>query len=105
MRKFLIFDDGHRVELSPLTYKEFMTLDQWSYGGSDMAFDAWLRRNGYVEASQYRQEALETAHFELSFDAIDPEKFYFQNGKDDEWYPFDPHKVTLTRYLKPSDGE
>lgn len=41
MRKFLRFADGEVVELSPLSYLEFLALDLWC-GSSDLAYQDWM---------------------------------------------------------------
>ena len=60
MRKFLLFNDGMEVELTPLTYDEFMQLDHWS-GGSDGSFNKFLRDNNYRELDEFDDDALKTA--------------------------------------------
>ncbi len=79
MRKFLTI--GDRVyELSPLNYSEFMILNYW-HGGSDMAFNEWLRHNDLHEASSFNAEALAQAKLHVEFSA---KVFNFKN-KDDTW--------------------
>lgn len=101
MRKFIKFDDGEIVELSPITYKEFMAIDIWN-GGSDIAYDEWLRKNGYVEADQYRIEALTTAKFIIVFEPISPEKFLF-SSEPDIWKPYTYNNGNYAYYLKSQD--
>ena len=89
MRKWLKFEDGHIVELSPLTYEEFMCLDHW-VGASDMAFDNWLRKNELHEASSFNEESLKTAQFYITEDT---KNLVFQrnldsNGDLEEWLPY-----------------
>lgn len=62
MGKYLVFSDGEAVQLSPITCNEFMAIDLW-YGASDMAFDAWLRKNKLSEARDFNEEALSSAKF------------------------------------------
>lgn len=40
MRKFMRLADGETVELSPISYQEFMALDLW-HGSSDTAYEAF----------------------------------------------------------------
>lgn len=85
MRKFIKFADGQLVELSPLTYKEFMAIDLWC-NASDTAYAAWLGYNKYVEATDYTEEALRSAHFFITYDNVEIERLLFnainsQNGE------------------------
>lgn len=83
MRKWLRHADGTVVELSPISYKEFMCIDQWK-GASDMAYEAWLRFNGYVDPLDYSEETLEQAHFYVSFSPVDRSRFMFKTHGEDE---------------------
>lgn len=100
MKKTLVFKDGERAELSPLTYDEFVLRNIW-LGGSDTAFDSWKRKNGYVEISDYREEALEGATIELSPEApIFDNRFLFSSDGVN-WFPehtfHAPSKVRVPR--------
>ena len=55
MRKFLVFLDGGRYELTPLTLEEFTHLDRW-VGGNDTAFNHFLRANGFHELDSFDEE-------------------------------------------------
>lgn len=83
MRKYILFKDGQRAELSPVIYQEFLALDLWC-GGSDTAFDAWKRKNGFVEALDYRQEALKEAVFIVTEEPLPTLLFNF-GWEDDDW--------------------
>lgn len=52
MRKFLVFRDGGRHELSPLTEEEFTLLDRW-VGGSDVAYRHFLGANGFRALDEF----------------------------------------------------
>lgn len=54
MRKFLVFEDGHEEELSPLTFGEWAILaeDYWT-GSDDTCFDYWLRYHGFRELGDF----------------------------------------------------
>ena len=101
MRKFLKFDDGELVELSPINYKEFMAIDLW-YGGSDLAYNAWLHKNGYKDPLDYREEALETATFIVTLEPIDPNRFLF-SVEEDVWIPYTPTYHNFAYYLRPQE--
>lgn len=62
MRKFLVFPDGERYELSPLTEDEFKQLDQWS-GGSDGAFREFLAINDFHEIDSFDDSLLSDCHW------------------------------------------
>lgn len=87
MRKFIRFADGVTVELSPLSYHEFMALDLWS-GGSDTAYAAWLRKNGYVEVSDYCEEALADATFSIELTPVSNDQLLFDPEGDGNWRNF-----------------
>lgn len=46
MKKFLVYPDGTRYELAPITEEEYRHSDLWT-GGSDIAYNAMCRRNGW----------------------------------------------------------
>lgn len=48
MRKFIVFEDGHKLELSPLSFDEFEKWGHWA-GANDMAFNQFLYENKYTE--------------------------------------------------------
>lgn len=56
MRKFLVWPDGHKIELSPISFKEYMILGLW--GSSSESWDQWLRVNNYEEPESYCAEFL-----------------------------------------------
>lgn len=87
MRKFLRFEDDSVVELSPITYREFLAIDQWS-GSSDMAYEDWMRHNGYEDADNYCDDTLANASFSVSLEPIPPERFEFSVDKE-TWKPLD----------------
>lgn len=58
MRKFLVDErDGTRWELPPLSYDEFTAVGLWS-SASDMAYDSWLRLNGFKDPENLNDETL-----------------------------------------------
>lgn len=87
MRKFIRFQDNTVIELSPLSYSEFMALDKWS-GSSDMAYEDWLRHNGYADLQDYDQEEVARASFSLSLEPISPYRFEFSSDNE-TWKPLD----------------
>ena len=70
MRKFIVFADGTKNELSPLTYNEFMNLELWT-GASDMAFDMWKRKNDLHEIDDFWDHVVEAAHIEIELTVRD----------------------------------
>lgn len=84
MRKFITFKGGIKVELSPLSYKEFMALDLWS-GGSDMAYAAWLRKNDYEDVNDYSLESLQDATFSIELTPISKDRMLFDPEGDGNW--------------------
>ncbi len=52
MRKFLVWPDGHRYELSPLTCNEFVATEKW-VGGSDISFQQFLHINNFHELDAF----------------------------------------------------
>lgn len=106
MRKFLKFADGTQVELSPLTYAEFMALDLW-VGASDSAYTMWLYHNKLKEAQDYRDDSLLSAEFVLDFSEVSKELEFFV---DDCWQPYSEVRHLVKRglgigalYLKPEN--
>ena len=54
MRKFLVYNDGQRYELSPIRYEEFVLCKElYKEGGSDIEFDAFLRKHEYHELNEF----------------------------------------------------
>lgn len=51
-KKFLVFLDGNKHELSPISYEEFTTKDDWC-GANDIAYDDFLRRNGWCDIADF----------------------------------------------------
>lgn len=83
MKKELIFSDGKRFTLSPLTYDEFVKLNLWD-GGSDSAWNRWCWHNGYVQLGDYKPEYLRTARIKIDLAAVlDPE--FNLSGDDMTW--------------------
>jgi hypothetical protein len=64
MKKFLVFNDGHKYELSPISYDEFMFMDNWR-GTSDTAFDKFLKMFNWRELEDFNEDALKEARIEL----------------------------------------
>ena len=62
MRKYVKLADGQELNISPITYQEFMILNLWT-GASDMAWEAFLRRNGFEDPRDYRDETLKGSVF------------------------------------------
>ncbi len=57
IRKFLVYADGERYELSPITYDEFILCkDLYKEGGSDIEFSKFLRDHEYHELSDFHFE-------------------------------------------------
>lgn len=85
MRKFLVWPDGHKRELPPITYEEFKVLNLWS-GSNDTSWTQWLYKNGYSEVDGFTVESLYKARFVL--EEGEP-KLEFNLGDDDEdWYKY-----------------
>jgi len=54
MRKFIIFEDGHEQELTPITYGEwFIISEERSCGDYWQDFDYWLRVHGLEELASF----------------------------------------------------
>jgi hypothetical protein len=64
MRKFIIFENGHREELSPLTFEEFDQYNHWS-GANDIAFDQFLRHNKFHELEDFHRDVVMVAKIVL----------------------------------------
>ena len=79
--RVLVGADGSRHDLSPLTYDEFLALDLWQ-GGSDTAFEQWLRHNKFQEVRDFREEFRETAKIETV--TVPDRDFEFNPSGDDE---------------------
>jgi len=100
MRKYIKFtDDGHRHELSPLTYAEFMSLDLWGDGSSDMAFAQWLRHNKLREIDDFNEEALSDSVIVIEFTQRDYE--FNPSGDKVTWIKLDS---SYTGVLPPGGG-
>lgn len=95
MRKFLVFDNGTEVELSPLSYREFMALDMWS-GSSDMAYEEWVAHNNYATADEYSAETLASSAFRVTLEPVDLRQFEFDPNGSGNW---SPHFELLTKGL------
>lgn len=104
MRKFLKFDDGQEVELSPISYSEFLAIDCW-VGASDTAFKDWLRHNGYVEADDYREEALREASLRITLSPTPRDRFEFSDDGGETWKELDTftHYSGYCHHLKSED--
>ena len=87
MRKFIRFSDGVVVQLSPISYYEFMALDLWT-GASDTAYAAWLHKNGYVEVSDYCEEALADATLSIELTPVSNDQLLFDPDGDGNWRNF-----------------
>lgn len=85
MRKFLVWPDGHKKELTPLTYEEFNVLNLWS-GSNDMAWKQWLYKNGYSEVDEFTVEALYEARFVL--EPGDPSLLFNLGDDDEDWHDY-----------------
>lgn len=98
MRKFLDLSDGETVELPPLTYHEFVALDRW-IGGSDMAYEQWLSKNGYIDPDCYCVETLYGARLRLVNEASDPTKLLFcVDGKTWKHVPMETPAKNMSRF-------
>jgi hypothetical protein len=64
MKKYLVFLDGQRAELSPVTHEEFLRTHGWQ-GNSHEAFGSYLRLNGWSEIEDFSENALIGATVEL----------------------------------------
>ena len=53
MRKFIVFEDGHKLELSPMSFDEFEKWGHWA-NGNDTAYERFLRENHYTELDRLR---------------------------------------------------
>lgn len=42
----VIFSDGHSIQIAPITYDEFVEIDDWDCS-SDIAWGDFLRDNGF----------------------------------------------------------
>jgi len=65
MRKKLVLMPGKVVELSPLSYREWMAVNIWSGDPTD-EYKAWLEHNKFVDANEIDPTVLETSHLILS---------------------------------------
>jgi hypothetical protein len=84
MKKFLVFNDGQRFELSPITYDEFIFMDKWK-GTSDTAFDKLLKLFNWRELEDFNEDALKEAYIELIDDdgrVLNEEEYYINEW---EW--------------------
>lgn len=54
MRKFLVFPDGHEIELTPITFGEWSVLAEnyWT-GADDMCYEHWLRYHNFHELGDF----------------------------------------------------
>lgn len=96
MRKYIVWEDGHKRELTPLSFKEFMVLDLWT-GGSDLAWSAWLHKNNFHEADSFNDEALDEGKFVITDEPLEFSKLLF-SVDGERWQPYEDvkdHKKTL----------
>jgi len=101
MRKLLTLSSGRVVEVSPLTYGEWMALDLWS-GASDMEFEAWLRANKLDDPNDFVEEMFdEGASFALAFEEREP--LYFRLEPGGEWLPYSLARAHSKRKSRPQE--
>jgi len=82
MRKFLVWTDGVRRELSPLSYREFERLGLYQKeGDTEQAFNRWLRHNDLHDPIDFNEDALVTARLEL---CTEPRTYAF-SATEDVW--------------------
>ena len=60
MKKYIRFVTGETMELSPITYEEFVLNGEW-VGSSDMAYLKFLNINNFVCLSDFDDDVLERA--------------------------------------------
>lgn len=100
MRKYIVWEDGDKRELTPISFKEFMALDLWS-GGSDLAWDAWLYKNNFCEADSFEDEALDIGKFVIADEPLDFSKILFSlDGETWQSYGELQNNKQLLKYFK-----
>ena len=57
MRKILVFEDGDRWELTPISFEEFDAYAQWS-GSNDICYREFLRHNKFHELDSFDKDSL-----------------------------------------------
>ena len=74
-RRFVVFKDGSRRELSPMTFEEYEE-NLWRSGSNDTSYDSFLYYNNYEELDRLNDDALLGCTVEWeSDDKDDPSDF------------------------------
>lgn len=82
MRKFLVWADGDRRELTPLTFEEFVSLGLYT-GDDEHCYKVWLFKNELHDPSDLTEDALVKAR--LEFDNTTARGYLFDATGQDRW--------------------
>lgn len=92
MRKIIEFEDGSTAELSPITYLEFMAIDEW-YGSSNAAFEEFLRHNKLTEICDFRNDQKVIWRFEPGDRTLE---FNFGSDEEPQWRSIESKEIALS---------
>lgn len=62
MRKYLVWPDGHELQITPLSFEEWKALGLWT-SADDTSWKSWLYKNNLHEIDSFNDEALDEARF------------------------------------------